>query len=185
MKLRTGIATGIMAVIGLLAGCGAVDSQQYNLEQYEQAVQALQVGEPTGRAPLQMTTSLVPATAAPGETVRLVIKVKLMPGWHFYEYVPEGEPYKQTEWLMELGEGLQSLSEWEGPSAEPYLYNPMMAVYEGGEEAIVFYRELVVNDDASGELTVKAGLYFQTCDANMCLPTRKQMDDLVLKVTGR
>ena len=60
--------------------------------------------------------------------------------------------------------------------------NPLTSVYEGSEGPMVFYRELIVAEKSTGDLTVTAGLHFQTCDANLCLPSETQTEGLVLKV---
>lgn len=158
------------------------EKSQYNVDEYEQAVEALLVDVPTMRSPLQFKTALIPSSATPGDTVRLVVKVRLKPGWHFYDYVPPNEPYKQAEWLMELGGGLQAVGEWNGPQATSYYSNPIMMVHEGRDEPLVFYRELVVGEDAVGELSVKAGMKYQTCDINMCMPTKKRVEELGLMI---
>lgn len=185
MKVRFGIVAASMAAIVLLAGCAAVNESENTAQQFDMAVESLQVEAPTPRSPLQMKASLIPAQAAPGETVKLVVKVRLMPGWHFYDYVPPTEPYIQTKWLMELGSGLESQGEWGGPEATPYISNPMMLVHEGGAEPMVFYRELVVSENATGAVAVEAGLHFQACDADICLPARKRTEDLILTVIAR
>ena len=180
---------GVALVFGLaacsqLSGPGVNQAPAYDEAQYNLDVEALKVKRPSRRSPLQMTASLIPATASPGETVRVVIKVRLKPLWHCYDYVPEGEPFKQTERLMELGEGLQASGDWQIPESTPYIKNPSLMVYQGGREPLVFYRDLVVADDASGELTVKTGLKYQVCDENMCLPPKKNLQDLVLTVVN-
>lgn len=182
-----GMLAGLIATCGV-AACTEVpevvvgEKSKYSTDQYKQAVEALQVDAPTMRSPLQFKAALIPSSAAPGERVRLVVKVRLNPGWHIYDYVPPNEPYKQTEWLMELGAGLQAVGEWNGPQATSYYSNPIMMVHEGRDEPLVFYRELVVGEDAVGELSVKAGMKYQTCDINMCMPTKQQVEELGLKI---
>lgn len=162
--------------------CNAIQAENYTLDQFDEAIAALPVADPTKRSPLQMNATLVPANAQPGETVVAVVKIRLMPGWHFYSRVPANEPFIQTQWFLELGEGLRAVDDWSGPEPQPYNTNPEMRVFKGGDKALVFFRELVVTDKATDSVGVSAGLRFQVCDPYICLPPKKSMQNLKLMV---
>lgn len=152
----------------------------YTLDQFDQAVEALTVAEPTRRDPLQMNAMLIPAHAAPGETVVAVIKVRLMAGWHFYKQVPDTSPYIEAKWHMELEQGLKAVDDWAGPSAQPYsTEKPDLKVYKGSQNgSLVFFRELVVEESLAASARISIGLFYQTCDENICLKPRKKMVDI-------
>lgn len=154
-------------------------AKDYTLDQFDEAVEALEVAEPTKRDPLQVSATLVPSHAAPGETVVAVVKIRLMPGWHFYHKVPANEPYVETQWHLELDKGLVAVDDWSGPTPQPYESNPELKVHKGSSQPLVFFRELVVEEEgASGEIPVSTGLRYQTCDPHVCLKPEKKIIDL-------
>ncbi|WIO74012.1 protein-disulfide reductase DsbD family protein [Porticoccaceae bacterium LTM1] len=175
------VLTGaLLLTLGLLANSS--QAQDYTLGQFDEAVEALDVAEPSKRDPLQMSATLVPNHAAPGETVVAVVKIRLMPGWHFYHHVPATEPYIETKWYLELGDGLMLVDDWSGPEPRPYETNAEMKIHKGSSQPLVFFRELVVAEGANGEVDVDTGLRYQTCDPYICLPPKKKSMNLKLTV---
>ncbi|MCV6606435.1 MAG: protein-disulfide reductase DsbD N-terminal domain-containing protein [Porticoccaceae bacterium] len=171
-----------LTLIGGWLASSMATTETYSLDQFDEAVAALVVAEPTSRAPLQINATLVPMSASPGDTVVAVVKVRLMAGWHIYAQVPASEPFIQTQWLLELEDGLAAVDEWSGPAAQAYAANPEIEIHKGSESELVFFRELVVTENAADNVAVSAGLRFQACDPNICLPPKKSVVDLMLTV---
>lgn len=177
---------GTNSVVSSKASDAQTDEKKagYTLDQFDKAVEALTVAEPTRRDPLQVSAMLVPERAAPGETVVAVLKIQLLNGWHFYSHVPNDSPYIATKWHLGLGHGVRAVDDWSGPEAISYSADkPDLKVYKGSNTgSLVFFRELVVEDGATGEIKVSPGLFYQVCDADICLKPRKKIMDLLLTI---
>lgn len=130
------------------------------------AIEKLAVAAPSPDEPVRMAAALVPAAAAPGETVTLVVKARIFPGWHIYAHVPQGLPYVNTTFQLDVGEGLSPVGNWKLPRAHAYPAIAGVNIFEG---ECVFTHELRV-DAASKTPRVTAAIGYQTCDVNMCLP---------------
>ena len=142
----------------------------------------VKVDPPTELTPMTVSAALTQAGARPGETVMVTIAVRLLPGWHTYAVVPPEEPYIQTKWILEPGAGVTAEGDWLAPPATPDPENPKLMLYQSQKDPLVFLHDLRVADDAKGEITVRAGVLFQTCDASRCLPPERKVFDLKLKV---
>jgi Disulphide bond corrector protein DsbC len=146
------------------------------------AAPASTIEPPSELTPMTIDAELNPPHAQAGATVMVSIGVRLLPGWHTYARVPPEEPYVQTKWILEPGAGLTASGDWIAPPAVPDAHNPQMQVYESQPEPLIFLHGLRVANDVSGELTVRTGLVYQTCNFSRCLPPTRKTFDLKLSV---
>jgi len=158
------------------AGCVGVAGQ------LQTSGTALQIDPPSELVPMTTNAVLTQPSGEPGKTVAVLIGVRLLPGWHTYAYVPAEEPYVQTQWLLEPGTGLTAMGDWIAPPPVPDAQNPRMKLYQSGSQPLIFMHEFRIADNASGEIGVRTGLVFQTCNFIRCLPPTRKTFDLKLTV---
>ncbi len=93
----------------------------------------------------------------------LVIRIKMLAGWHIYGYVSEQDPYIPTTFDIELPEGWQKDGDMQLPRfrTEP----TGTTLYEGD---VVLRQPL----KGSGHGTLRLTVNYQTCDDHACLPPR-------------
>jgi len=164
------------------AAAGSVDQAPAAAPAAAASEFTLTVDMPNEMVPMTIAAMVGQPSVTPGDTVAVVVGVRLLPGWHTYAVVPPTEPYVQTKWTLEPGPGLIASGEWLVPPPVPDAHNPALKLYESTADPLVFRHALRVADTASGELKVKVSVLFQVCDAFRCLPPAEQFFDLKLKV---
>ncbi len=98
--------------INATAETGAVTSNEERpvSASLQAAIDAIEVAEPSEVDPVAMAAAIIPGFARAGETAAVVLKLRMHPGWRIYRYVPPGEPYVATEWLLQLPDhGLEKI----------------------------------------------------------------------------
>lgn len=106
--------------------------------------------------------------------VAVVVKGKILAGWHIYAYVPDTQPYIQYEMVLDLPKGVTPLGEWTKPNSYPYEDN--IFVYKG---ELIFIRYFSVNDFEKNAV-ITTGLFYQTCDIKQCLQPNTKTKELKL-----
>lgn len=168
--------------IHALCGCSEAESElpvvetAYTLDQFDKAVEALKVADPTESQPMQANVMLLPSRAAPGEPVVMVIKIRLLDGWHFYADVPSDMPFVETNWQATLPSSLKFTDEWFGPEPTDYEGMPGLKVHKSVGKPLVFFREMVV-DGAGQSGAVSLSYNYQVCNPYVCQrPTKASFD---------
>jgi thiol:disulfide interchange protein DsbD len=120
-------------------------------------------------------TRIEPASAYPGEHVRLLVTAKIARGWHIYSLVPQGEFAPPPTALTVQADGLTVL-------APPYETNPvekrdvvfdMNLAYH--PDTARFYQNLQVPPDRPlGPAAVSGEIRYQVCNDRLCTPPRKE-----------
>lgn len=130
------------------------------------------VAEPSRATPVTFQTSIIPESPGDGLDYRLIVKFRILEGWHLYASVPPGEPYVPTTLKVELDERVSAVGGWESSEAKASPDNFQVAIWEN---ECVFTRKLRVARDAESrtelaapslELTVN----YQACDEQQCMP---------------
>jgi DsbC/DsbD-like thiol-disulfide interchange protein len=160
----------------LSMGCMAGAQQQ------DDAVSALKIAPPNELTPLTLNAVLTQKRAKPGDTVTVMVGMRLLPGWHTYAYVPADEPYTPIKWLLEPGVRVTATGEWIAPPPVPDAQNPQIKLYVGQSEPLFFAPELRIANNASGPIVVRTGIFYQTCNVSRCLPPTGKTFDLSLTV---
>lgn len=141
-------------------------------------VEALELPEPTKRSPVSQKSILIPSTAKAGDTVKVVIKGKILSNWHIYAQDPTGV-FKVTEYSTVLPAGIEAAGEWELPGAEAYYADPNILIYHND---VLFSQQVTLAEDLKpGEYEIEVKFNYQTCDPYMCLPPKREKQ--VLKLT--
>lgn len=125
------------------------------------AITVLPCDEPTERDPVALNATVV----SDGDSLAVIVKVRMAPEWLIYQYVPDNAPYVQLENLLTLPEGLVKSGKWTFSDPVRYLSDPNVLIHE--EEA--WFVQKVVGKAKTGSL-ISTGLYYQTCDHKQCLP---------------
>ena len=138
---------------------------------------------------LKVTATFEPATAKPGETVTLKIKIDIDPSWHTY---PTVQPEKAAASFVnkmnfpETGPivGVEKTVEPKDPVVEaiPALDIEKLNTYPGGG---TWERKVVVSPTAkAGTLESQIKLKVSICNQKGCLPPKALEVTATLKVAG-
>ncbi|MDR2283878.1 MAG: hypothetical protein LBE37_11745 [Sphingobacterium sp.] len=125
------------------------------------AITMLPCDEPTERDPVALKATLV----SEGDSLAVIVKVRMAPEWHIYQYVPDNAPYVQLENLLTLPQGLVKSGAWKCSDPIGYVSDPNVLIHEEG----AWFVQKVVGKAEKGSL-ISTGLYYQTCDHKQCLP---------------
>lgn len=154
-------ATLLLLIFPVASSAGPLDTH----------IAELPVPDTSERDPVAVVTSVFPNRAAPGETVTVIVKIRVQPGWRIYRYVPPTAPYMSTRWVLDHSDGVEPSGVWQKPQPEYLAGHSDILIYQGEQ---VFTRQLTLAEDAPDTVTLTAGLNYQTCNNDMCLrPTRK------------
>ncbi len=172
----------LAAVIGfaLWLSPSASSADELSLETFELAVLELQPAAPVSRDPLSMRAAAVSVNPGPGDAVVAAMKLRILPGWYIYAKVPPEQPFIETELILEHGPELSIVDDWTGPPTLPHKTAADTRVYESGAQDLLFFRELAVSGQRSGEATITVGLRYQICDADYCLPPTTKTQQLAV-----
>lgn len=140
---------------------------------------------------LTWKTKAEPATAKPGDTVKLTLTAQLQPGWHLYKLTktqPESGP-RQTELdLFDTG-GLTVAGDWKASKALKKTKEaafPELEFVEFWDGEVEFSVDLKVPATiADGEKSLKVQAYYQLCnDKNCSIPGRWTLPAALVTITG-
>lgn len=135
------------------------------------AAKQLKCATPDEEKPVTLNAQLIKE----GDSIAVIVKVQMAPGWHIYQYVPSSQPYIQIEHILKVPENLRAVGEWEKTKATSSASDPGVLIYE--EEAVFIHKALKLSDGKADDV-VKAGLYYQTCNLRQCLPPAEEIFDL-------
>ena len=173
------LVTFMLVSLGGVAMAGGL-----NLDEFDDAIETLIVGDPSEEDPLSMSTLVIPATASVGESVVAVLKLRILPGWYIYADVPASQPFIEAQWHLEPDRELEIVDDWAGPLATPHKESPNTLVQQGGVEALVFYREAEVVDAGDGKASVDIGLTYQICSREYCLPPISKVNTMTVETAS-
>lgn len=133
------------------------------------AVKQLSCAEPGPEEPVTLNAGIL----SEKDSLAVMVKVRLAPGWHIYQHVPSTLPYIPIEYILKLPENFRASGKWEMSKAFPSSNDPGVLIYE--KEAWFVHKALRLSDNPD---VVYTGLYYQTCDLNQCLPPVEKTFDL-------
>ncbi|MFT7539609.1 MAG: DsbC/DsbD-like thiol-disulfide interchange protein, partial [Gammaproteobacteria bacterium] len=100
---------------------------------------------------------------------RVTVALDIMPGWHTYAKVAEGDPAPITSVELELPDGTHQVGEWTVPEGVSYAGNAKILVYEGS----VAFSAIVATDFAGPERPIGISVALQICNEVLCYPPDK------------
>ncbi|ADY30271.1 MULTISPECIES: protein-disulfide reductase DsbD domain-containing protein [Cellulophaga] len=130
---------------------------------------------PTPVDPVKVNASIV-STEDP--TVKtLIFNATILEGYHIYAYVSPKDPYIQSKIELKLPEGVTSIGELQTPTIKAYPGKGELYVYTG---KIQFKQSIKIEANYYNNNVIKCGLFYQTCNANICLPPTQK--DVLLTI---
>ena len=116
-----------------------------------------------------------PATARPGEHVRLIVTARIIEGWYTYSAVPQGEfapPPTKLTITNAAFEPLGPLYEINPTVKKDKVFGLDLAYHTG---AVRFYKNLRLPEGAaSGRAYLEGNLRYQVCNNKICTPPTKE-----------
>ena len=127
---------------------------------------------PDAKHPIVAHAEISPATARAGETLELIVRVKVAATWHIYAVGGSHGPGVSTTLNLTLPKGVEAQGEWACPQSVRGKDGQM--IYEGTLE---FRRRLrVAKGAAEGPIDVCCEFAYQACDPFSCrLPTNERL----------
>lgn len=135
------------------------------------AVAQLTSNEPTNENPVTLNARIL----LEKDSIAIIVKVGMAPGWHIYQYVPSTMPYIAIEHILKLPEGFQSVGKWEISKPFPSSNDPGVLIYE---KQAWFVHKVVRSAGIRSNEIIQTGLYYQTCDLHQCLPPVEKIIEL-------
>lgn len=139
----------------------------------------------------ELTATIEPAQAAPGDVVQLKVRAKLKAGWHIYTFAAKQRDEGPRHTLFDAFDlaGLEKAGDWKADreahsKAEPAFENKVFEYYE---DEVAWTLPLKVPADAApGEKAVKVQASYQICNASSCsFPGRWTLPAATLTVAGK
>ncbi|WP_341838649.1 protein-disulfide reductase DsbD domain-containing protein [Chitinophaga pollutisoli] len=107
------------------------------------------------------------------DSLAVIVKTEILPGWHIYAFVPENQPYIQLDPILDAPASLRKAGAWIKSKPMASVNDPGVLIYENHA---LFVQKFARTDKTSGK--IKAGLYFQCCDIKQCLPPDERTVEL-------
>jgi thiol:disulfide interchange protein len=120
---------------------------------------------------------LIPATALPGENIRLVVDVQLQPEWHIYSVIrstnPDAPP--PTKLLVSDGLLIKDGPAYETPPILQFIRVLGMTIEYHSELAFLYQNLQVPKGAETGSKNLSASLTYQLCTDSICLPPKTEL----------
>ena len=134
------------------------------------AMKTLSCPRPNEASPVMLNAALVVA----GDSIGVIVKVELAPGWHIYDYVPSTLPYIPIDTILRLPGDLRAVGAWIKSVSSSSAMDPGVLIFEN--EAVFIHKVIRA---APGGGKIQTGLYYQTCNVRQCLPPVEKTIDLI------
>jgi len=133
------------------------------------AIDNLSVDEPNGREPVKFKCALVPIESEDStkdeKRFRVIVKFRILDGWHLYAKVPEGEPYIQTTMALEPVDGLKEMGEWYYSVPKPSMTNRKLMIWKN---ECVCSVDVSVTDESLLKKKLNLEIRHQACNETSC-----------------
>lgn len=157
-------------------------------EELPAIIEAMKIDEPDRSNPVTYSCSIVRSPVDAGWDYRLVVKFRILKGWHLYSFVPSGVPYTATQLKVEADDAIELDEKWSLSAAKPLRENPKIAVWEDEcvfTRQIRFAERVVAQADkktgrSAAGYSLKLNIDFQTCNEVMCMPPESRSEVLAL-----
>lgn len=129
----------------------------------------------------QVTPSLITQTesAQPGEPFTVAIRFDILDKWHLYWTNPEGDGFApEVTWTLPEG---YTVSEPRWPAPHTFLF--LTSLQFGYENELTLLFDITPPADATGEVTLQAGLTWLACDNGNCVPNQGYPNPIMVEAT--
>ena len=140
---------------------------------------------------VEVTASVEPLAAKPGEVVTYSITAKLKPGWHIYKYAKtqEGNGPRNTKFDLFETAGFTAEGDW--TASKPLIKKkepafPDLESVEFYQDEVTWTHQLKIPADAApGPKTIRCQASYQVCDDKSCsFPGQWTVNDVTVDVIG-
>jgi suppressor for copper-sensitivity B len=170
---RSHISRQMRCLLVWLSACGVAGAQQLS--------QQPRIG--LGSYPAIVSAKLAPATAAPGDTVKVQVTATLDDGFHTYDIVQPDMKDVATQLTVELPDSLQVVGDWTGTAADERTENEKTIFVH--YTSPTWELELkVAGDTAAGDYKIAGKIRLIVCSDFGCLPPKTERFELALNVLG-
>lgn len=138
----------------------------------KEAAKQMVCPQPDERNPVSLNAQ----TVHDGDSMAVIVKTLLAPGWHIYAFVPSAQPYIPIDQILHLPENIKAVGAWTKTEPEASSDIPGVLIYEN--EAVFIHKAVKLVSAKTGGV-IKAGLYYQTCNLRQCLPPEEKIVDLM------
>ena len=128
------------------------------------AADSLVCAEPDEEKPVTLNAKLLADYG--GDSIAVIFKVRMAPGWHIYAYVPENMPYILAECLLKPDANAKQVGSWIKSVPQASTTDKGVLIYEN--VAVFIHKLKKTSKLAKGKIST--GLYHQTCNLQQCLP---------------
>ena len=134
-----------------------------------EAAKQLKCEIPGQQQPVTLNAQLVSSS----DSLAIIVKVAIAPGWHIYSYVPQNQPYIPIDHILQLPDDVRAVGKWQSTEPMSTANDPGVLIYE--TEALFVQKEVKNAGAKPGKIS--AGLYYQTCNLRQCLqPVEKSFE---------
>lgn len=165
-----------MSLLGLTQTGKALNQTLPTLldKKINEAIAELICEPPTEQDPVSLNATVV----STGDSLAVILKARMAPGWHIYQLVPPHMPYVAADPIFSLPGEVEVPDKWQTSDPIPSPTDRGVLIHE--DEAW-FVLKMPVLNQFDGPLDAKTGLYYQTCDHRQCLPPVEKTIDIKLK----
>lgn len=142
----------------------AVAGNDYGRKALALAYGKVTPGQPDDNNPVAVATGVVDKG---GGRKELVVKLRILSGYHIYSHVGPGDAFIPTELKFNLPPGYQTVGGLNAPPFRPYNEAGTTGLFTG---EVMFTQEI----SGAGPGEAKIALSYQCCDAHICFPPVEQ-----------
>lgn len=133
------------------------------------AAKQLKCDMPSQQQPVTLNAQIVSSD----DSIGVIVKVAIAPGWHIYSYVPDNMPYIPIDHILQLPDNVRAVGNWQATEPTTTVNDPGVLIYE--TEAVFIQKAIKEAGAKTGK--INAGLYYQTCNLRQCLqPVEKSFE---------
>jgi len=147
----------LFLVLSSLFVFSSVHSQIPKQAKYKKSYDEIVTGETSHENAVSVAAGVVEKG---NKKIEIVIKFKIHPEYHIYAYVPDEDPYIQTEVKIDLPAGYKKIGDLKKPSFK-YYSAAGSTIYD---DEVMFIQE--ISGSGKGEATWT--VTYQCCDAHIC-----------------
>lgn len=126
---------------------------------------------PDEQNPVSLNAQLV----SEGDSIAIILKVSMAPGWHIYAYVPSTQPYIAIDQILQLPGNVKAVGGWTRTEPETSSADVGVLIYD--DQALFIHKAVRSAHQRSGNI-IRTGLYYQTCNLRQCLPPVEKIFEL-------
>ena len=137
----------------------SVPGNDYRVRDGKSGEQTSRMADTDDQNPVQMAAAV---ESLPNGNRKIVIRVKIHPGYHIYAHVAQADPFVPTTFDIRLPDGVREVGKLQEPSGRVY----------NKAGTVVYEKEAVFQQEIEGKATgdIVCTVRYQCCDDHICMP---------------